>query len=195
MLNEAFLICAMSLPSPMHNGRHLITHDDAKVFYELTQPIRTPVHKPTILFAYNYYETAEHLRSMGLRAYSMTLELSGGHFRGHLLNLPFAPGSLGVVVILQKLVYAELFEAMDPVQIGGAFLIKDKNLPFLAEVVLRGMGFKRLDLFWHEHRVFRRVSAHEYKKGTGFDAFNAKPVQDPKIIIHRDGRRGLLGSA
>lgn len=159
--------------------------DDVSVFRALLEPLYNHDHKqPPVLFAYNYYDIANTLRGYGLRTYSMTVVLSGSHLRGQILNMPFAPGTLGAVVILQKLVYAELFEAIDPVMVGGVFMVEDKNLPYLGQVILQGMGFRSTYSHWHDLRVYRRMSAHEYKAGTGFDVFNKKKVQGP-LVIHR----------
>lgn len=191
MVNELFLICALSLPSSMHTGNHQMTHDDVKVFNTLLEPIRNHDHKqPPVLFANNYFDVSEQLRAYGLRAYSMTIVLSGGHLRGEIINMPFAPGTLGAVVMLQKLVYAELFEAIDPVQVAGVFMIEQKNMPYLADVIMTGLGFKRLGMQWHSFSIYRRMFATEYKAGSGFDVFSAKKVQH-RHLVHRS----ILGSA
>lgn len=181
------------MPSPFFTTghEHLMTLDDAKVFNALLEPVRNHDHKePAIVFANNYYDVAEQLRAYGLRAYSMTIVLTGGHLRGEVMNMPFAPGTLGAVVILQKLVYAELFEAIDPIAMAGVFMIEQKNMPYLADVIMQGMGFNRSNMQWHSFSIYRRVSAHEYKAGTGFDVFNAKKVQQP-YVVHRE----MLASA
>lgn len=193
MIPEAFLICALALPSQMQTTGHdhLMTRDDAKVFNTLLEPIRNHDHKqPAILFANNYYDVAEQLRRYGLKAYSMTIVLTGGHLRGEVMNMPFAPGSLGAVVILQKLVYAELFEAIDPVAVAGVFMIEEKNMPYLADVIMTGLGFRRSGMQWHSFSIYRRMFAAEYKAGTGFDVFNAKKVQKPYLV-----HRSILGAA
>lgn len=169
------------------------TKDDASVFRTLLEPLRNHDHKqPAIVFAYNFFDVAEQLRKYGLRAYSLSplRVLTSGHLRGEIINMPFGPGSLGAVVILQKLVYAELFEAIDPVKVGGVFLIEQDNMPYLADVIMTGLGFKRSTMSWHSFSIYRRMSAHEYRAGTGFDVFNAKKVQKPYLV-----HRSILGAA
>jgi hypothetical protein len=199
LIAETFLLCALA-GSAQFSGSHELLNDDAKVFHELLEPLRKYTHKePPILFAYNYFQMAEQLRSYGLRAYSMTIVLSMGHLRGEVMNLPFAPGSLGAVVILQKLVYAELFEAIDPVSVGGVFMIEDQNMPHLAEVIMSGMGFKKSLMRWHNFAIYRRFERKEYRDGSGFDVFNAKKVMSPgSQVVHRGvvhARRLFLSAA
>jgi hypothetical protein len=186
----------MALPPTQFSGNHRIVSDDFKVFNELLEPLRRYTQQePPILFAYNYFQVAEQLRSYGLRAYSMTIALSMGHLRGEVMNLPFAPGSLGAVVMLQELVYAELFEAINPVSVSGVFLIEAKNMPYLADVIMPGMGFRKMGMTWHDFSIYRRIARTDYKDGTGFDVFSAKKVDAPGSlrVIHRS--RLLLSAA
>lgn len=147
------------------------------------EPIRRAhAGRPAILFVYNYFEFSKHLRNSGVRAYSMTINLSGGHLNGLLGNLPFARGSLGAIVLLQKAPYADLFEAIETISLNGILVIKEYNLPYLGDVVLRGMGFHRTLYSWHDHLIYRRHEMKNRTLGAGFEIFNAKKVLSPHLV-------------
>lgn len=192
MIATAFLICALALPPVAQAANHRLTYDDAKVFLAIMEPARRylQVDRAPILFGYNYFHFSEHLRLQGARAYSMTITLTGGHLHGHLEDIPFAHGALAAVVLMQKVSYAEFFEAIQAVCLRGVLMIEDKNLPYLGGVVLDGLGFYRTSMSWHAHVIYRRHELRMFMVGAGFDAFKAKRVLSPHVV-----HRSVLGAA
>lgn len=184
MLLEAFLTCAMALPPTMHMGNHNLTEDDGMAFNALMQPARR-YHgdEPPIVFAYNYFGMAKLLRRYGLRAYSMTTVLSGGHVKGLLEYFPFQPESLGGVVLNQKTTYMGLIEACEAVTLQGIIVIEEKNLPYLGDFVLFGMGFKRMNMLWHDFSIYRRRQITKVIDGS-WDYRYSKPLEQ-KFLFHR----------
>lgn len=186
MIAEAFMICALAVtPKASFAGNHDLTTDDGHAFLALTEPVRRlGIRKPPIVFVYNYYDLANQLRAQGIRAYSMTVGVSGSHVHGMLENIPFQPACIGALVLLQKVSYSNLFEAIDTVAMSGVMAIKDSNLPYLGEVILTGMGFRRTMMSWHDNQLYRRVEVKTIMAGEGYEVFNMKKVASP-YLVHR----------
>lgn len=184
MIKEAFLICSLAAPSTMSfMGHHSITEDDAQAFSAFTESVRHQQGKdPAIVFVYNYFDVAKRLRDYGVRAYSMTIQMAVGHVRGELHNFPFQHASLGGLVLLQKVPYAGLFEGLDAIALNGIVAIHNRDLPYLGEVILNGMGFRRTSMSWHDMQIYRRGELKMFLSGHGYDVFNMKKVVPPTVV-------------
>lgn len=168
-----------------------LTQDDGRAFMALTEPVkRLGIHRPAIVFVYNYYDFSNQLREQGVRAYSMTIGLSGAHLHGILENFPFRSASLGGVVVLQKTSYSNLFEAIDAIAQHGFMAIRDADLPYLGQVVILGMGFRKTLMSWHDVQIYRRIELKMFSHGTGYEVFNMKKVASPYLV-----RRDILAAA
>lgn len=115
----------------------------------------------------------------------MTIEISGGHLKGMIQGFPFQPTSLGAVIIMQRITYVELFEVIESISLKGALIIRWADLPYLAEVILKGMGFQKTYMAWHDHDIWRRKLVKTSLPGEGYEAFNQKKVLYPQWVVHR----------
>jgi hypothetical protein len=184
VLAEAFLLCAMSLPPKGgFAGNHDLSLDDGHAFLALMEPARKAgLWRPPIVFVYNYFDLSNQLRAQGIRAFSMTISMTGAHVHGMLDYLPFKDGSIGSLVLLQKVTYSNLFEAIDAVAIEGVLLIKETNLPYLGEILLSSMGFRKTLMAWHGLQIYRKAEIKTFTEGIGYETFNTKKVLSPYLV-------------
>lgn len=158
MISEAFFMCAMALPPSFHTGHHRLVPGDTQFLHVLTERWRQTTHqqRPPILFVYNYFDLANQLRKYGIRAYSMTISLSGGHFKGLLEDLAIQDQTLAAIILMQHIGQTELFEACESVAYEGILMIEKRNLPYNGEAILKHMGFSKMFIQWHDHIIYRR---------------------------------------
>lgn len=193
MIPELFLTCALALPTWSHTQgpdplwktsgyTHSINKDDALFFGALTKTYREANQKdPHVMFAYDHVQFAELLRVYGVRAYSLSKSLSGGHVKGLLGDMPFGDQSLAALVIMQGISYLDLFDMIDAVGLAGVLLIEDSSLPYMGGYVLQKMGFHRTYLTWHSHQLWKRREIKSIKQGEDFDLLNSRNLS-PHIV-------------